>query len=63
MMDQNIISLLHTTDGKFYLTRDKLEQEIRDELAAHGGRLSLHELPALLNVDPAHIQAACQEVW
>lgn len=50
--------LLHTSNGREYVTRDKLVTELREVLREHGGRLSLVEVPSLLGMDLVHCQAA-----
>lgn len=34
-----IEQLLHTEDGKQYVTREQLQQDIQDEALVHGGEL------------------------
>lgn len=50
--------LLHTTNGREYVTRDQLVAELGQVLREHGGRLALVELPSLLGMDLSHCQAA-----
>ena len=54
--------LLHTTNGKEYVTEDKLVSELDGILKAHGGRLALVELPSLLGMDLVHCQAAAERL-
>eukprot|EP00882_Tetradesmus_deserticola_P023589 GHRQ01025684.1.p2 GENE.GHRQ01025684.1~~GHRQ01025684.1.p2 ORF type:complete len:143 (+),score=52.95 GHRQ01025684.1:235-663(+) len=46
--------LLHTINGKEYITTDRLKVDIQSALRQAGGRLELTELPALVGVDLAH---------
>eukprot|EP00878_Enallax_costatus_P006274 GHUV01006577.1.p1 GENE.GHUV01006577.1~~GHUV01006577.1.p1 ORF type:complete len:509 (+),score=174.38 GHUV01006577.1:756-2282(+) len=46
--------LLHTINGKEYITTDRLKADIQTALRQAGGRLELTELPALVGVDLAH---------
>lgn len=48
--------LLHTINGKEYITTDRLRRDIKAALAASGGRLELSELPALVGVDLTHCE-------
>ncbi|KAI6659303.1 E3 UFM1-protein ligase 1 isoform X2 [Oopsacas minuta] len=52
----NLIELIHTLDGKEYLTHEQLFKEIREETLAQGGRVSLLSLQTNLNVDIGYIQ-------
>ena len=52
----NIIDLIHTLDGKEYLTHDQLFLEIREEAMTQGGRVSLLTLQTNLNVDISYIE-------
>ena len=54
--------LLHTSDGREYVTREKLEEETRSSIESAGGRLPLVDLPAMLNVDLSHCERAAQEI-
>ncbi|PNH08080.1 E3 UFM1-protein ligase 1 [Tetrabaena socialis] len=46
--------LLHTLNGKEYLTVERLRSEIEQALRQAGGRLSLVELPTIVGVDGVH---------
>ncbi|GFR49317.1 hypothetical protein Agub_g11343, partial [Astrephomene gubernaculifera] len=48
--------LLHTLNGKEYLTVDRLRKEIQDALRQAGGRLALVELPTIVGVDYIHCE-------
>ncbi|WIA28131.1 hypothetical protein OEZ86_010705 [Tetradesmus obliquus] len=48
--------LLHTINGKEYITTDRLKVDIQTALRQAGGRLELTELPALVGVDLAHCE-------
>eukprot|EP00210_Caulerpa_lentillifera_P001965 g1885.t2 len=47
-------TLLHTSNGKEYLTTIQLRREILELVEAHGGRISLAELASELSVDIVH---------
>lgn len=48
--------LLHTINGKEYITTDRLKADIQTALRQAGGRLELTELPALVGVDLVHCE-------
>ncbi|KXZ55512.1 hypothetical protein GPECTOR_2g1061 [Gonium pectorale] len=48
--------LLHTLNGKEYLTVNRLRTEIRSALRHAGGRLALVELPTIVGVDLVHCE-------
>lgn len=45
-----------------FVTPGHLRSEVCNELASHGGRLSMLDLPDLLNVDLANIETAVHEL-
>lgn len=53
--------LMHTVNGREFVTRDKLCSEVQEALDAAGGRLSLVDLPSILNVDLSHCNRAAEE--
>jgi len=50
------IKLFHTSNGKEWVTPDRLDQEIREALANSGGRLDITELPGKVGVDIGHCE-------
>ncbi len=48
--------LLHTINGKEYITTDRLKADVQAALRQAGGRLELTELPALVGVDLLHCE-------
>lgn len=54
--------LLHTTNGREYITRDKLREEVAATVDQAGGRMPLVDLPTALGVDLAHCERAAAEV-
>lgn len=57
-----LIEVIHTIDGKEYLTPNQLEREIRDELVVHGGRINLVDLQQIIHVDLSHIETKVNEI-
>lgn len=54
--------LLHTSNGREFVTRDRLRDEVAGAVDSAGGRLPLVDLPALLGADLAHCERAAQEL-
>ncbi|MEW5307712.1 MAG: hypothetical protein WDW36_010090 [Sanguina aurantia] len=54
--------LLHTSNGREFITPSRLKTEVSEALTSAGGRLSLVELPVLLGVDGYHCDQAAAEV-
>ncbi|KAK6490130.1 E3 UFM1-protein ligase 1-like [Huso huso] len=54
------IDVVHTLDGKEYITPSQISREIRDELYVHGGR-SL-EQTAITNVDLVHVESRASDI-
>lgn len=47
LIASDLLEVLFTLDGKEYVTPQRLEREIRDELHAHGGRINVVELQSV----------------
>lgn len=62
LQKMKLLEVIHTMDGKEYITPTQLTREIKDELYIHGGRISLVELQSLLNVDFSHIEAKANDI-
>ncbi len=43
-------------DGQEYLTHTRLEEEVRDELLAAGGRATLSDIQSVVNVDIVYVE-------
>ncbi|KAG7258510.1 hypothetical protein CRUP_014702 [Coryphaenoides rupestris] len=56
------LDVVHTLDGKEYITPAQITQEIRDELYIHGGRINIVDLQQLINVDLSHVETRANEV-
>lgn len=55
LIQQGLINVVFTNDGKEYITPEYLQKEVEDEIFVHGGRVNLVELAQVLNVDLTHI--------
>ncbi|XP_048769185.2 E3 UFM1-protein ligase 1-like isoform X2 [Ostrea edulis] len=62
LMELKLIDVIHTLDGKEYLTHQELAKEVQDELVIHGGRINLVDLQQILNVDFRHIEDKVTEM-
>ena len=51
-----MLSVIHTIDGKDFLTTKQIKKEIYDELYVHEGRINIVKLQTLLNIDISHIE-------
>lgn len=47
LIASELLEVLFTLDGKEYVTPQRLEREIRDELYLHGGRVNVVELQSV----------------
>ena len=62
LIQYGLIELIHTLDGKEYVTPDHLTLEIQEETLSQGGRASLLMLQETLNVDISYIQKYIAEI-
>ncbi|TPP60968.1 E3 UFM1-protein ligase 1 [Fasciola gigantica] len=62
LMDTNRLKLIFTTDGRSYITKQELEKEIREEVEAHSGRISVVEIASNIDVDPLIVEARASEM-
>lgn len=53
-------TLLHTTNGKEYITTERLVDDIYECLEDQGGRVSVVDLPGFLGIDYSHCNAQAQ---
>ncbi|KAA8583253.1 hypothetical protein FQN60_015799 [Etheostoma spectabile] len=56
------LDVVHTLDGKEYITPAQISREIRDELYVHGGRINIVDLQQILNVDWVHVENRASEI-
>ncbi|KAM4772730.1 E3 UFM1-protein ligase 1 [Rhinophrynus dorsalis] len=56
------LDVVHTLDGKEYVTPAQITKEIRDELHVRGGRVNIVELQQVVNVDLTHIESRANEL-
>ncbi|KAF3814617.1 hypothetical protein GH733_016895 [Mirounga leonina] len=51
---QKQLEVVHTLDGKEYITPAQISKEIRDELSVRGGRVNVVDLQQVIHVDLTH---------
>ncbi|KAM9840538.1 E3 UFM1-protein ligase 1 [Aulostomus maculatus] len=56
------LDVVHTLDGKEYITPAQIHREIRDELYVHGGRINIVELQRIINVDWVHVENRASDI-
>ena len=57
-----VVELLHTLDGKEYMTFDRLVMEVLATLKRRAGRVAISDLPEMLTVDVAHCERAARQL-
>jgi len=62
LVDLKLIDVVHTIDGREYVTRQQMRREIEDELSVHAGRLSLPDLAASLSLDYSVVELAANQL-
>ncbi|GAB6026288.1 hypothetical protein CHUAL_012495 [Chamberlinius hualienensis] len=62
LIEDKLIEVYYTTDGKEYVTPDQLLREVKDELYVEGGRIHLSELSRSLDIDYAHVETKSNEL-
>ncbi len=58
-----MLNVIHTIDGKDFLTEKQVKKEIYDELYVHEGRINIVKLQTLLNIDISHIEVKIDFKW
>ncbi|KAI1897424.1 hypothetical protein AGOR_G00083150 [Albula goreensis] len=56
------LDVVHTLDGKEYITPSQISREIRDELYVHGGRINIVDLQQIINVDWVHVESRANDI-
>ncbi|KAF7649689.1 hypothetical protein LDENG_00137600 [Lucifuga dentata] len=56
------LDVVHTLDGKEFITPAQISREIRDELYVHGGRINVVELQQIINVDLVHVESRAGDI-
>uniref|UniRef100_A0A8C9ZTT7 E3 UFM1-protein ligase 1 n=1 Tax=Sander lucioperca TaxID=283035 RepID=A0A8C9ZTT7_SANLU len=56
------LDVVHTLDGKEYITPAQISREIRDELYVHGGQFNNQHQTQILNVDWVHVENRASDI-
>ncbi|XP_060908663.1 E3 UFM1-protein ligase 1 [Labrus mixtus] len=56
------LDVVHTLDGKEFITPAQISREIRDELYVHGGRINIVDLQQIINVDWVHVESRANDI-
>ncbi|CAF93798.1 unnamed protein product, partial [Tetraodon nigroviridis] len=62
LIQEKKLDVVHTLDGKEYITPAQISREIRDELYVHGGRINIVELQQSINVDWVHVESRASDI-
>ncbi|CAJ1077481.1 E3 UFM1-protein ligase 1 [Xyrichtys novacula] len=62
LVQEKKLDVVHTTDGKEYITPAQISREIRDELYVHGGRINIVDLQQIINVDWVHVESRANDI-
>ncbi|EFN80072.1 E3 UFM1-protein ligase 1 homolog [Harpegnathos saltator] len=62
LVENKLLDIIFTNDGKEYVTPQHLGKEIKDELYIHGGKVSLVELAQILNVSLSQVTKVVTEI-
>ncbi|XP_068564656.1 E3 UFM1-protein ligase 1 [Cebidichthys violaceus] len=62
LVQEKKLDVVHTLDGKEYITPAQISREIRDELYVHGGRINIVDLQQIINVDWVHVENRASDI-
>ncbi|KAG7188881.1 hypothetical protein KM043_008487 [Ampulex compressa] len=62
LVDNKLLDIIFTNDGKEYVTPEHLGKEIKDELYVNGGRVNLVDLAQVLNINLSHVSKVVSEI-
>ncbi|XP_067097720.1 E3 UFM1-protein ligase 1 [Osmerus mordax] len=62
LVEEKKLDVVHTLDGKEYITPTQISREIRDELYVHGGRINIVDLQKIINVDWVHVESRASDI-
>ncbi|KAM4633692.1 E3 UFM1-protein ligase 1 [Polymixia lowei] len=62
LVQEKKLDVMHTLDGKEYITPAQISREIRDELYVHGGRINIVDLQQIINVDLGHVENRASDI-
>ncbi|XP_050994963.1 E3 UFM1-protein ligase 1 [Labeo rohita] len=62
LVEDKKLDVVHTLDGKEYVTPAQINREMRDELYMQRGRINVVDLQKILNVDLVHVESRASEI-
>uniref|UniRef100_A0A4W4EFN7 E3 UFM1-protein ligase 1 n=1 Tax=Electrophorus electricus TaxID=8005 RepID=A0A4W4EFN7_ELEEL len=62
LVEDKKLDVVHTLDGKEYITPSQISREVREELYVHGGRINIVDLQKIINVDLVHVESRASEL-
>ncbi|XP_076021907.1 E3 UFM1-protein ligase 1 [Genypterus blacodes] len=62
LVQEKKLDVVHTLDGKEFITPAQISREIRDELYVHGGRINIVDLQQIINVDWVHVESRAGDI-
>ncbi|KAM9665173.1 E3 UFM1-protein ligase 1 isoform 1-T1 [Trichechus inunguis] len=62
LIAQKQLEVVHTLDGKEYITPAQISKEMKDELHVRGGRVNIVDLQQVINVDLTHIESRIGDI-
>ncbi|XP_048842336.1 LOW QUALITY PROTEIN: E3 UFM1-protein ligase 1 [Brienomyrus brachyistius] len=62
LIEDKQLDVVHTLDGKEYITPAQISREIRDELYVRGGRVNIVDLQQVINVDLVHVESRANDI-
>ncbi|XP_003700994.2 UFM1 specific ligase 1 [Megachile rotundata] len=62
LIENKLLDVIFTNDGKEYVTPQHLGREIKNELYIHGGRINLVDLAQILNVNLSQVSKVASEI-
>ncbi|XP_029352164.1 E3 UFM1-protein ligase 1 isoform X2 [Echeneis naucrates] len=62
LVQEKKLDVVHTLDGKEYITPAQISKEIRDELYVNGGRINIVDLQQIINVDWVHVENRASDI-
>ncbi|XP_016318260.1 E3 UFM1-protein ligase 1-like [Sinocyclocheilus anshuiensis] len=62
LVEDKKLDVVHTLDGKEYVTPAQIGREVRDELYMHRGRINVVDLQKIISVDLVHVESRASEI-
>lgn len=62
LVEQGLVNVIFTIDGREYITPEHFETEVKDELFAQGGRVNLVDLAKTLNVELSRVNLVAEKL-